>query len=61
VVRDLVRDPGERAAEIDQPVDREHADATPVGQDDEALARKRLLAPQGFGCRKGLVEIKHTQ
>jgi hypothetical protein len=39
----LRRDRGEGSAEIDQPVDREHADAPAIGEDCEALAREGLL------------------
>ena len=51
----------ERAAEIDQPVDREDADAAAVGQDREALARERLLPPERFGGGEELVEVEHAQ
>ena len=49
------------AAEVDQPVDREHADAAAVGQDGETLARKGLLPPERFGRGEELVEVEHAQ
>ena len=56
-----LRDAGERAAEIDQPVDGEHADAAAIGQNRQPLARKRLLPPQRLGGGEELVEIEHAQ
>ncbi len=49
------------AAEIDQAVDCEHADAAAVGQDREALSRERLLPAERLGGREELVEIEHAQ
>ena len=52
---------GERAAEIDQAIDREHADAAAIGQDGEPLAGKRLQAPERLGGVEQLLEIEHAQ
>jgi len=49
------------AAEVDQPVDREHADAAAVGQDGETLARKGFLPPERFRRGEELVEVEHAQ
>ena len=50
-----------RAAEIDQAVDREHADAAAVGQNGEALAVERLDPPERFGGREQFVQPAHAQ
>jgi hypothetical protein len=49
------------AAEIDQSVDREHADTAPVREDGEALARERLLTAEGLCGSEELVEVEHAQ
>ena len=49
------------AAEVDQAVDREHADAAAVGEDREAVARKGLLPPERLGGREKLVEVEDAQ
>ena len=57
----LRRNRRERAAEIDQAIDREHADAAAIGQDREALAREGLLPPERLGGGEELVEIEDAQ
>ena len=57
----LGRNRGERAAEIDQPIDREHADPAAVRQDREALAREGLLPAERLGRGEELVEVEHAQ
>ena len=57
----LLRQRREGAAEVDQAVDREHADAAAVGQDGEALARKGLLPTERLGGGEELVEVEDAQ
>ncbi len=53
---------GERAAEIDQAVDRQHADAAAVGQDREALCPETgFCRPSVSAAAKSCVEIEHAQ
>jgi hypothetical protein len=56
-----LRQAGERAAEIDEPVDGEHADAAAVGDDGQALAGEGLLAAECLGSGEQFVEIEHAQ
>ena len=55
------RNLGERAAEIDQAIDGEHADPAAIGQDRETIAGKRLKPPERFGGVEQFVEIEHPQ
>ena len=52
---------GERPAEIHEPIDGEHADATTIGENRQTLARKRPHPPERLGCGEQLVEIEHPQ
>ena len=48
----LVRNPGECTAEVDQSIDREHADAAAVGENGEASPSKRSLRPSVSAAAK---------
>ena len=56
-----VRNPGECPPEVDQSIDRKHADAAAVSEDGEASPSKRSLAAERFGRCEGLVEVEHAQ
>ena len=55
------RKAGERSAEIDDAVDREHADAAAIGHDGEALALEGAETPERLGGREQFVEVEHAQ
>ena len=52
---------GERPAEIHEPIDGEHADATTIRENRQTLAQKRPHPPERLGCSEQLVEIEHPQ
>ena len=49
------------AAELDQPVDRENADAAAIGQDRQPLSRRLLDAAERLGAVEQLAQIRHAQ
>ena len=55
------RNAGERTAEIDEPVDRQHADAPTIGEDRQPPAQERPHPPECLGGGEQLVEIEHPQ
>ena len=49
------------AAQVDQPVHRQHADAAAIGQDRQPLAGGLAQVSQGFGGGEQLVQRQHPQ
>ena len=55
------RDVRGNAAQLDQPVDCEHADAAAIGQDRQPLARRRFDAAQRLGAVEQFAQVRYPQ
>ena len=55
------RNVGERAAEVDEPVDRQDSDPPAVREDRQPLAQERPEPPKCLGGGEQFVEIAHPQ
>ena len=55
------RDFGGNAAEFDQPVDRQHADAAAIGQDRKPLSGRRFHPPERLGAVEQFAQIRYAQ
>ena len=49
------------AAEVDKPIDGQHADTAAIGENGQALSRKWFLPSERLGRGKKLVEIEDAQ
>ena len=55
------RDVGGNAAQLDQPVDGQHADAAAIGQDRQPLSGRRFEPPERLGAVEQLAKIGYPQ
>ena len=55
------RDRGRDASQLDQPVDRQHADAAAIGQDRQPLSRRRFNTAQRLGAVEQFAQVRDPQ
>ncbi len=55
------RDVGGSAAEFDQPVNRQYADAAAIGQDRKPLSGRRFEPPERLGAVKQFAQVRYAQ